>query len=106
VFIGGVQTNAAGSQDFMVKAYDALTRRLFQMSLADAGGSGSVSGVVANSSLGMVFEVGIGGVTGLAEYASQAVVAGERLFMVGVTSFSFAAGTPNGSVLIRAYDAK
>jgi hypothetical protein len=44
--------------------------------------------------------------SGLAEYASQAVVAWERLFMVGVTSFSFAAGTPDGSVLIRAYDAK
>ena len=118
VFIGGAQTNAAGSQDFMVKALDALTGRLLWKSLADAGGSDSVSGVVANSSLGMVFAVGIGGVTppvppdyqptghalvraynmntgalawesfvddgsGVAEYASQAVVAGEKLFVVG-----------------------
>ena len=127
VFIAGAQTNAAGSQDFMVKTYDALTGRLVWKNLVDKGGADDASNITANSPLGMVFAVGIGGVNpldnqnptghavvraynmntgalawesfidddrGFSEYASQAVVAGEKLFVVGGTRYLNEDGFP------------
>jgi outer membrane protein assembly factor BamB len=60
VYVCGSGTNAAGSQDFLVRAYDAASGRLLWKNLLDKGGADEASGLAANPSLGLLFVIGSG----------------------------------------------